>query len=147
MGGFVCGRIHRNSREHLRDVEKKKQLRAILIILITPTLAGYFYTTETQKAAKISNKNSSFNWVHSLQMESMNASHFANLFTNSWQSSSTLSYQHITSHNSSIRSDEGLMLEMSAFQIFHGGNSTFINSFDKTKFFSHSSTDAAPQFL
>ena len=33
-----------------------------------------------------------------------------------------------------IRSDEGLTLETSAFQIFHGGNSTFINSFDKTKF-------------
>ena len=39
-----------------------------------------------------------------------------------------------TTHNSSIRSDEGLTLETSAFQIFHGGNSTFINSFDKTKF-------------
>ena len=36
-------------------------------------------------------------------------------------------------YNSSIRSDEGLTLKMSAFQIFHGGNSTFINSFDKTK--------------
>ena len=35
-----------------------------------------------------------------------------------------------------IRSDEGLTLETSAFQIFHGGNSTFINSFDKTKLFS-----------
>ena len=33
-----------------------------------------------------------------------------------------------------LRSDEGLTLETSAFQIFHGGNSTFINSFDKTKF-------------
>ena len=33
-----------------------------------------------------------------------------------------------------IRSDEGLTLETSAFQIFHGGNFTFINSFDKTKF-------------
>ena len=33
-----------------------------------------------------------------------------------------------------IRSDEGLTLETSAFLIFHGGNSTFINSFDKTKF-------------
>ena len=31
-------------------------------------------------------------------------------------------------------SDEGLTLETSAFQIFHGGNFTFINSFDKTKF-------------
>ena len=29
---------------------------------------------------------------------------------------------------------QGLMLETSAFLIFHSGNSTFINSFDKTKF-------------
>ena len=36
---------------------------------------------------------------------------------------------------SSVRvSDEGLTLEASAFQIFQGGNSTFTNSFDKTKF-------------
>ena len=34
-----------------------------------------------------------------------------------------------------IRSDKGLMLETSAFLIFHGDNSTFINLFDKTKFF------------
>ena len=40
-----------------------------------------------------------------------------------------------TTHNSSIRYDEGLTLETSPFQIFHGGNSTFINSFDKTKIF------------
>ena len=37
-------------------------------------------------------------------------------------------------HNSCIRSNEGLTLEMSAFQIFDGSNPTFINSFDKTKF-------------
>ena len=30
-------------------------------------------------------------------------------------------------------SDEALTLETSAFQIFHGGISTFINAFDKTK--------------
>ena len=30
--------------------------------------------------------------------------------------------------------DEALTLETSAFQILHGGNSIFINSFDKTKF-------------
>ena len=36
--------------------------------------------------------------------------------------------------NLRIRSDKGLTLETSAFQIFHGGNSTFINSFDKAKF-------------
>ena len=33
-----------------------------------------------------------------------------------------------------IRSNEGLTLETSAFQIFHGSNSTFIDSFDKNKF-------------
>ena len=32
-----------------------------------------------------------------------------------------------------IRSDEGLTLETSAHSIYHGGNSPFINSFDKTK--------------
>ena len=31
------------------------------------------------------------------------------------------------------RSDEGLTLETSAFLTFHGGNSNFINSFDKAK--------------
>ena len=36
-------------------------------------------------------------------------------------------------HNSSIRSDEGLTLDTSAFQIFRGGSSTFINSFDETQ--------------
>ena len=46
-----------------------------------------------------------------------------------------------------LQSDEGLVLEMSAFLIFHGGNSTFINSFHETKFLIHSSTEAAPQFL
>ena len=52
-----------------------------------------------------------------------------------------------TTHNSSIRSDEGLTLETSAFQIFHGDNSNFINSFDKTKVLFHSATDAEPRFL
>ena len=37
-------------------------------------------------------------------------------------------------HIFSLRSDEGLTLVTSAFQIFHGGNSTFINSLDETKF-------------
>ena len=49
--------------------------------------------------------------------------------------------------DSSISYDEGLTLETSAFQICHGGNSTFIDSFDKTKFLFHSPTDAVPQFL
>ena len=37
-------------------------------------------------------------------------------------------------HVRDIRSDEGLTLETSAILIFHAGNSTFVNWFDKTKF-------------
>ena len=49
-------------------------------------------------------------------------------------------------HNSSIRSDDGITLEKSTFQIFLGGNSTFIKSFDKTKaYMFHSPADAVPQ--
>ena len=48
---------------------------------------------------------------------------------------------------SALKTDDGLMLETSAFQISHDGNSTFINSFDKTKFLFYSPTDAVPQFL
>ena len=50
--------------------------------------------------------------------------------------------------NSSIRSDEGLTPETSAFQIVHGGSSTFINTFDKTKFSCFTlPSDAVPQFV
>ena len=72
---------------------RPKQSRAILIFLITPTttrlFADYPYTTGTQKAARISNKNSFFNWVHSLHKELMNASHSTNLFSNSCNHIST----------------------------------------------------------
>jgi len=46
-----------------------------------------------------------------------------------------------------LSSGRGLMLERSAFKIFHGGNSTFINSFQKIKFLFYSTTDTVPQFL
>ena len=47
----------------------------------------------------------------------------------------------------SICSDEGQMLETSAFYIFHGGNSAFINLFDKTKFLEPGFENMAPLFL
>ena len=53
--------------------------------------------------AKISNKNSFFNWVHSLHTELMNASHSTNLFTNSCNHISTngnaLLHSHINHNN------------------------------------------------
>ena len=61
----------------------------------------------------------------------------------------TLMKQNIVLSNEliKVRSEKGLTLETLAFQIVHGGNSTFINSFDKSKFVFHSSTDVVPQFL
>ena len=53
------------------------------------TICGSPHTTGTQNTAKISNKNSFLNWVHSLHTELMNASHSTNLFTNSCDHIST----------------------------------------------------------
>ena len=82
---------------------------------------------------------SAFNWVLSFLAESMNASPYFHvpcsichqISTNGLINFSTLPHKATTPHNSSVRSDEGLTLEM---PIFHGGNSTFINSFDATQF-------------
>ena len=52
----------------------------------------------TQKATKISNKNSSFNWVHSILTGSMNASHTTNIFTNSCDHISTNGKAPLHSH-------------------------------------------------
>ena len=62
--------------------------------------AGYPYTTGTQKAAKTSNKNSLFNWVHSLHTGSAatNASHPTNLFTNARDHISTIDKAPLHSH-------------------------------------------------
>ena len=72
---------------------RPNQLRAILTFLITPTttwqFAAYPYTTETQKAVKLSNKNLSFNWVHSIHKGLTNVSPSTNLFTNSCHHIST----------------------------------------------------------
>lgn len=45
----------------------------------------------------------------------------------------TITTQSVKLHDF-IRSEEGLRLETAAFQIFQGGNSTFINSLDKASF-------------
>ena len=57
------------------------------------------YTTSTQKAAKISNKNFSFNWAHSIYPEWTNASHYINLFTNSCDHTSTNGKAPLYPHN------------------------------------------------
>ena len=72
----------------------------------TTTVCALSYTTGTQKAAKISNKNSSFNLVHSLHTGLVSASHSTNLFTNSCQHISTNgktpSHPHINQQHSTI---------------------------------------------
>ena len=62
------------------------------------TICSYPYTMGTQKAAKILNKNSFFNWVHSLYTDLMNTSHFTNLFTNSCDHISTNGKAPLHSH-------------------------------------------------
>ena len=85
------------------------------------TICGLSTTPREHRAAKISNKNSSFNWVRSKHTGSMKVSHSTNLFSSSCHlistrhSSSTLPYELARPHNSSIRSDEGLTLETAAF--------------------------------
>ena len=102
-----------------------------------------------QKADIFSNKNSSFNWVHSLHMELMNASHSTNLFTNSNDHISTngkaLLHSHINLKHPTIP-----LLALTKGQCskpFMVANSTFINLFDKTQFLFHSPTNIATQFL
>ena len=56
-------------------------------------------------------------------------------------------YKPYTTHNSSIRSDQGLMLETSAFQSLYGGQFTLSTLLINQIFVYHSPTDAAPQFL
>ena len=55
-------------------------------------------------------------------------------------------YKSYTTHNSSIRSDEGLTLETSAFQFLYGGQFTSSTPLITQIFVYHSPTDAAPQF-
>ena len=56
-------------------------------------------------------------------------------------------YKPYTTHNSSIRSDEGLTLETSAFQFLYGGQFTLSTLLINQIFVYHSPTDVAPQFL
>ena len=73
--------------------------RAIVKPIATWQFAAYPFTTGTYKSAKISNKNSSFNWVLSIYPESTNASHSINLFTNSCHHISTNSKAPPYPHN------------------------------------------------
>ena len=107
-------------REHLRDAEQNNTdaSKPVARHFDLPnhshnnmTICGLPLHHGKTESPKISNKNSFFNWVHSLHTELMNASHSTNSFTN-------YLYTFIlttTPHNSSIRSDEGLTLETSAF--------------------------------
>ena len=56
-------------------------------------------------------------------------------------------YKAYTTHNSSICTDEGLTLEMPAFQSLYGGQFTLPTLLINQIFVFHSPTDAAPQFL
>ena len=123
---FASNLLFKTTRLEKKRQMRPNELRAILIFLITPTttwlFAGYPYSTETQKAAQISKQKFIFR-LGSLQTELMNASHSTNLFINSCDQISTNGKAPLHSHINlqhptiplSIRSDEGLTLETSAF--------------------------------
>ena len=125
---------------------RPNQLRAILIFLITPTttwlIAGYAYTTETQKVARILNKNSSSNWMHSIHtvhMGSRNDSYCTNLYTNLCHHISTNGkappHSHINLQHPTILPFTLTKGKCSKRQLSKsGGYSTFVDPFDKTKF-------------
>ena len=122
---------------------RQNQLRAILIFPIIPTITWQFALSLHHESTK-SRKNLEQKFIyelHSIHTESMNAFHSINLFTNSCHHISTngkapphphKNQQHLTIPLFALH-EEGRTLETSAFQIFHDGNSTFINLFDKTK--------------
>ena len=56
-------------------------------------------------------------------------------------------YKPYTADNSSIRSDEGLTLETSAFQSLYGGQFTLSTLLINQIFVYHSPTDTLPQFF
>ena len=121
--GETGRRLADRFREHLRDAEQNNTdaSKPVTRHFNLPN-HSHHNMTGTQKAAKISNKNSFFNWVHSLHTELMNASHSTNLFTNTCDHISTngkaLLHCHINHNNPQflyICSDEGLTLETSAF--------------------------------
>ena len=122
-------------------------LNQSLVILISLTTskntwlsAAFPYIYGRRKAAKIWNKNSSSKSAPLILTVLMNAFHLTNIFlysrchvtTNSI--APTLLYKLSVTHNSSIRSDEGLTLETSAFRISVRWPIYIINSVDKTKF-------------
>ena len=133
------------------------QSRGILISLTilknTCLFAAFPYIRVPQTAAKIWSKDSYFKSAPLIPTASTNAFHSINLFlfsryqvpTNSVAPSSV--YKAYTTHNSSICSDEGLMLETSAFQSLYGGQFTSSTPLINQIFVFHSPTDAAPQFL
>ena len=84
--------------EHLRDAEQNNTgaSKPVTRHFNLPnhyhhnmTICGLSLHHGNTETPKISNKNSFFNWVHSLHTEIMNASHSTNLFTNSYNHIST----------------------------------------------------------
>ena len=111
--GETGRRLADRFREHLRDAEQNNTdaSKSVARHFNLPnhshhnmTICGLsLHHGNTESRKNISNKNSFFNWVHSLHTELMNASHSTNLFTNSYNHISTngnaLLHSHINHNN------------------------------------------------
>ena len=120
-------------REHLCDVDKDNKNASKLVArhFNLPNHSKQHMVVcslSLLKAVKLQNKNLFFKSAFLILTVSMNAFHSTNLFccfsryqapVNSVAPPSV--YKPHTTHNSSIRSDEGLTLETSAFESLYGG--------------------------
>ena len=101
--GETGRRLADRFREHLRDAEQNNAAASKPGARFNLPNHSHHNMTICGKAAKILNKNSFFNWVHSLHTKLMNASHSTNLFTNSCNHISTngnaLLHSHINHNN------------------------------------------------
>ena len=124
-------------QDHERYIENAltadKSLNSVLNS--SPPMRCYYYTqfSWVSKNHVISQCQGLFPPAFSLVEKNLgNKVGHGNLLAVFWISTRSLPPSRLNYHFVTL-SDEGLTLKMPAFWIFHSGNLTFINSFDKTK--------------
>ena len=119
----VCSlSLHQGSTESRKTLEQKFIFQIGTLVLILTVLTNAFYSTNL------------FSCFSRYQAP-----------TNSIAPSFCI-YKPHTTHNSSIRSDEGLTLETSNFESLYGGQFTLSTQLIKPNYLVILPTDAAPQF-
>ena len=128
--GYAIDNICRGTRETISDLNSSLRARYFVSVLDERTsfasrARAFPYIRVPQTAAKTQSKDSFLTSAPLIPTASTNAFHSIKLFLFFANSTAPCSvYKPSTTHNSSIRSDEGLTLETSAFQFLYGGQFT-----------------------